>query len=61
MGEAGIKFYYINKNTEVKSYQAYGYYEDKPYYNIMIDDKAGVMPEELESILETFKPYELEV
>ncbi len=59
MFEDGIKFQFINKNPEVKSDRAYGSYETKPYYNILIDDKAGVMPEELEGILEAFKQYRL--
>lgn len=59
MSNDGIEFEYVNKNPEVKSKQAFGYYEDKPYYNILIDDKAGVMPEELEMILKEFKNHKL--
>lgn len=40
----GIDFDYINRNPEVVS-EAYGYYEDKPYANIICDDKAGFSPE----------------
>lgn len=39
-----INFDYINKNPEVDS-TGYGFYEDKPYFNIMLDDKAGFKPE----------------
>ncbi|NJO63445.1 MAG: hypothetical protein HC836_36190 [Richelia sp. RM2_1_2] len=35
-----IKFTYINKNPEVANTK-YGYYEDKPYYNVLFEDKAG--------------------
>lgn len=41
----GIHFSYINKNPEVTS-KGYGCYDDKPYINILIDDKAGFDPEE---------------
>jgi hypothetical protein len=30
----------VNKNPEVKS-TTYGYYEDKPYFNVLFEDKAG--------------------
>ncbi len=37
-----IKFEYVNKNPEVTSNEGgYGYYEDKPYINVLLDDKAG--------------------
>lgn len=39
----GIIFEHVNKNPEVKS-QGYGYYEDKPYFNVLFDDKAGFDP-----------------
>lgn len=42
----GIDFKYVNKNPEVKTQQTgYGYYKDKPYFNILIEDKAGFDPE----------------
>lgn len=47
---------YINKNFEVKN-DARGDYRFKPYYNILIDDKAGFEPNEWEDVLETFKVY----
>ena len=37
----------------------YGCYDDKPYYNILLDDKAGVIPEELGIILKEFKNHSL--
>lgn len=39
----GVKFDYVNKNPEVES-KSYGYYEDKPYFNVLLDDKAGFDP-----------------
>lgn len=44
--ENGINFDFLNKNPEVKTGQdSHGYYEDKPYMNILLDDKAGFKPE----------------
>ena len=36
----GIRFNYINKNPEVPD-GGYGYYQDKFYINVLMDDKAG--------------------
>jgi hypothetical protein len=36
----GIHFDYINQNPEVAD-GAYGYYSDKFYFNVLMDDKAG--------------------
>jgi hypothetical protein len=38
--ENGIEFRHANKNPEVESV-GYGYYEDKPYADLLFDDKAG--------------------
>ena len=35
-----IKFEYVNKNPDVKNTN-YGFYEDKPYFNVLFEDKAG--------------------
>lgn len=35
-----IEFEYVNKNPDVEN-TGYGYYEDKPYFNVLFDDKAG--------------------
>jgi len=44
--EQGIKFQFVNKNPEVTSVEGgYGYYEDKPYMNVLFEDKAGFDPE----------------
>lgn len=50
-----IEFDYVNENPEVGTDQKYGNYDKKPYYNIVLDDKGGVEPDELESILKTFQ------
>lgn len=36
----GIEFRHINKNLDEKS-NKYGYFEEKPYFNVLIEDKAG--------------------
>lgn len=38
--EHNINFTYINHNPDVKNTQ-YGYYDDKPYFNVLFEDKAG--------------------
>lgn len=40
----GIVFDHVNCNPEVGNTR-YGYYEDKPYFNVLLDDKAGFEPE----------------
>jgi hypothetical protein len=42
--EDGIHFDYVNKNPDVENTK-YGYYEDKPYFNVLFEDKAGFDPE----------------
>jgi hypothetical protein len=37
----GIKFDYYGENPEVRTGTGYGYYEQKPYCSIGIDDKFG--------------------
>jgi hypothetical protein len=38
----GVNFDFVNKNPEVKTEQGgYGYYKDKPYFNVLFEDKAG--------------------
>ncbi|UII19411.1 hypothetical protein [Fulvivirga ligni] len=41
--ENGIHFDHVNGNPEVQS-KKYGYYEDKPYFNVLFEDKAGFDP-----------------
>jgi hypothetical protein len=40
-----INFEMVNRNIEVKN-NAYGYYEQKPYFNVLFEDKAGFDAEE---------------
>jgi len=43
--EHGVEFDYINSNPEVATNKGdFGYYEDKYYFNIMLEDKAGFDP-----------------
>ena len=40
--DLGIKWDYINENPEViTNLDCYGCYDKKPYYNVLMDDKAG--------------------
>lgn len=43
--ENGIDFDYVNCNPEVATNKGdFGYYEDKYYFNILLEDKAGFDP-----------------
>lgn len=57
--DLGIDFKWVNKNPEVKTEnpnEGYGYYEDKPYFNVLFEDKAGFDPyEDWEDISDYFK------
>ena len=45
--ENNIHFKYINENPDIDSSKGnFGYYEDKFYFNVLIEDKAGFVPEE---------------
>lgn len=45
--EHGIDFKWINKNPEVATdNNGYGYYEQKPYFNVLFEDKSGFDPME---------------
>lgn len=46
-----ITFDYINENPEIRSYEDFGYYDTKPYFDVFLDDKAGFDPEEWPDIL----------
>jgi hypothetical protein len=40
-----IKFDFVNENPDVKTdNQGYGNYDKKPYFNVILDDKAGFDP-----------------
>jgi hypothetical protein len=38
-----IHFHYVNENPEINN-GAYGYYENKFYFNVLLEDKAGFDP-----------------
>ena len=41
----GINFKYINENPEISSDKgSFGYYKDKYYFNLLIEDKSGFEP-----------------
>jgi len=40
-----IRFQFVNRNPEVCN-GAYGCYDEKPYFNVLFEDKAGFDPEE---------------
>lgn len=40
-----IHFEFVNENPEVGN-GAYGCYDDKPYFNVLFEDKAGFDPEQ---------------
>jgi hypothetical protein len=42
--ENGIKFDFFNENTDVPS-EGFGFFDRKPYFNMLLDDKAGFVPE----------------
>ena len=54
----GIEFDYINENPEIAN-GGYGYYQDKFYFNVLMDDKAGFDGETdwmaIKKVLETIK------
>ena len=41
--ENNIHFEFVNKNPDVIN-QKYGFYDDKPYFNVLFEDKAGFDP-----------------
>lgn len=44
--KVGVVFDYINENPEISiSNGCYGFYDKKPYFNVLMDDKAGFNPE----------------
>lgn len=53
----GINFRWVNENPEVETQNnGYGYYEDKPYFNVLFEDKAGFDPnKDWEDVLDYFR------
>lgn len=63
-----IHFDYYNENPEITTDKTgvgnsekpkYGCYDKKPYYNVLLDDKAGTLPENLAEIRQEFKKHSL--
>lgn len=56
-GENGIHFNYVNENPEIGS-EGYGFYEQKPYFNVLFEDKAGFDPlEDWEAVKAMLSDY----
>ena len=59
----GIIFDYIGKNPEVSEENgSFGYYKDKPYFNLLLDDKASFKPSDWEHLYNFFlnqKPLDI--
>jgi len=58
--ENNIHFKYINENPEIDTAKGnFGHYEDKFYFNVLFEDKAGFDPEtEWKQVYDLFKQYE---
>lgn len=58
--ENNIFFKYINENPDIDSSKGnFGYYKNKFYFNVLLDDKAGFVPEEeWKEIYELLLSYE---
>jgi len=56
----GIHFEHVNSNPGISSNMGnFGYYEDKIYYNVLFEDKAGFDPmREWKEILDLIEHYE---
>lgn len=61
MKEHDINFDFIQENPEISSDKGFfGYYKQKPYFNVMFEDKSGFFPEEWKDIYEMMLKYEEE-
>ena len=51
-----IKFKFINTNPDISEKTGcFGFYEQKPYFNVLFDDKAGFKPKDWKYIYKYFK------
>ena len=59
--ENDIHFKYVNENPDIDSSKGnFGYYKNKFYFNVMLEDKAGFVPEkEWRLILMLMANYEI--
>lgn len=57
--ENGIRFDYVNENPEVIN-KKYGNYSRKPYFNVLLEDKAGFEPStDWPEVIRLLNEYEL--
>lgn len=56
--DAGINFSYVNENPECVN-TAYGDFTVKFYFNILLEDKAGFVPEDWDEIDEALNTQDL--
>lgn len=54
--EGGMKFTYFNENPEIAS-TATGDFSMKPYFNVLLDDKAGHRPKDWQVVVEATKMF----
>lgn len=55
--ENDIKFNHVNQNPEVIN-EKYGYYDSKPYFNVLLEDKAGFDPySDWDEVYKTLKEF----
>ena len=52
----GIIFKFANNNTDVKN-TGYGYYDNKPYFNVLFEDKAGFHHDDWPSVIRLLNRY----
>lgn len=52
----GIYFKYVNNNLDVGN-NDYGYYNHKPYFNVLFEDKSGFCPSEWEDVINILEKY----
>ena len=51
-----IRFKYVNENPEVPD-AAYGYYQDKFYFNVLFEDKAGFETAEWQDVKDYIEEF----
>lgn len=46
----GINFRFVNSNPEIDDKRSFGFYKNKPYFNVLLEDKAGFNPKDWKCI-----------
>ena len=54
--ESGIHFKFANSNGDVPN-SGLGHYNNKPYFNVLFEDKAGFHPDDWEIVIDLLKKY----